>query len=125
MNPSIDERYLRPTAIIDSDHPTVLKLATKTTPASNAALGERHQVAPLEFDGHTDSMFQPFNLEQRRFMGCMADNGTHAGIPVEIIVAAWREAYGEARVLGWIARFENLNGQTPSDFSNEEIWKGD
>jgi len=234
MNPTLDERYLRPTAIIDSDHPAVLEQATKAagnirdpvekavriyylvrdaiwydpyspfflpehyrassvlkrrrgfcvpkasllcamgralaipsrigfatvrnhlatrqliesmgsdrfvyhgytefflegkwvkaTPAFNKALCERHQVAPLEFDGQNDSVFQPFNLEQRQFMEYMADHGTHADIPVATIVAAWKEAYGEARVLGWIARLENLTGQTHPDFTREEVWKGD
>jgi transglutaminase-like putative cysteine protease len=96
----------------------------KATPAFNAALCERHQVAPLEFDGHTDSVFQPFNLEQRQFMEYVADHGSHSDIPVATIVAAWKEAYGEARVLGWIARLENLTGETQSDFTSEEVWKG-
>jgi hypothetical protein len=30
MNSTVDERYLRSTAIIDSDHPEVLDQATKT-----------------------------------------------------------------------------------------------
>ncbi len=97
----------------------------KATPAFNQALCERHHVAPLEFDGHTDSVFQPFNLEQKQFMEYVADHGTHADIPLETIVAAWKEAYGEARVLTWIQGLENLDGQTHSDFANEEVWKGD
>lgn len=97
----------------------------KATPAFNQALCQRHQVAPLEFDGHTDSVFQPFNLNQKQFMEYVADHGTHADIPVETIVAAWKEAYGEARVLAWIERLENPDGQTRSDFASEEVWKGD
>lgn len=97
----------------------------KATPAFNKTLCERHQVAPLEFDGHTDSVFQPFNLNQKQFMEYVADHGTHADIPVETIVAAWKEAYGEARVLAWIEGLENLDGQTRSDFASEEVWKGD
>jgi transglutaminase-like putative cysteine protease len=97
----------------------------KATPAFNQALCQRHQVAPLEFDGHTDSVFQPFNLNQKQFMEYVADHGTHADIPVETIVAAWKEAYGEARVLAWIEGLENPDGQTRSDFASEEVWKGD
>jgi transglutaminase-like putative cysteine protease len=97
----------------------------KATPAFNQALCERHQVAPLEFDGRIDSMFQPFNLKQRLFMEYLADHGTHADVPVETILAAWKEAYGETRVLNWIAAFGKMNGQTLSDFASEEVWKGD
>ncbi len=97
----------------------------KATPAFNQALCQRHHVAPLEFDGHTDSVFQPFNLNQKQFMEYVADHGTHADIPVETIVAAWKKAYGEARVLAWIEGLENPNGQTRSDFASEEVWKGD
>ena len=96
----------------------------KATPAFNQALCERHQVDPLEFDGHTDAMFQPFNLQQRQFMEYVADQGTHADIPVETIVAAWKEAYGEERVLGWIERLESLDTQASFDFAREEVWKG-
>jgi len=97
----------------------------EATPAFNASLCERHQVAPLEFDGRSNAVFQPFNLEQRRFMEYMADHGAHADVPVATIVAAWKEAYGEARVLGWIAQLEGLNGQSHSDFACEQVWKGD
>jgi hypothetical protein len=57
-------------------------------------------------------------------MEYVADHGTHADIPVEAIVAAWKEAYGEARVLAWIEGLENADGQTRSDFASEEVWKG-
>jgi hypothetical protein len=69
-------------------------------------------------------MFQPFNLQQRQFMEYVDDHGTHADIPVETFVAAWKEAYREARVLGWIKRFESLEPQTSFDFAREEVWKG-
>ena len=52
----------------------------------------------------------------------MADHGTFADIPVDIIVAAWKEAYGKDRVEGWIVSFEKSGGKSLSDFSREEIY---
>jgi hypothetical protein len=37
------------------------------------------------------------------------------------IVAAWKEAYGEARVNFWIKGLEAVEGQSLSDFENEEV----
>lgn len=96
----------------------------KATPAFNAALCQRHHVPPLEFDGCEDSVFQPFNLEKKRFMEYVADHGTYADIPVEKIVVAWEETYGKERVRDWIALFEASGGKSHSDFGAEEVWKG-
>ena len=63
-------------------------------------------MAPLEFNGREDSIFQPFNQENNRFMEYLDFLGTYDDIPVEEIVRAWEEAYGRDRVQGWIAGFE-------------------
>jgi transglutaminase-like putative cysteine protease len=97
----------------------------KATPAFNAALCLRHRVPPLEFNGREDSLFQPFNLANMRFMEYVAEHGTFADVPVDRIVAAWEEAYGKERVRGWIAQFEASGGQSPSDFGKEQVWKGE
>jgi len=78
----------------------------KATPAFNRELCERHHVQPLEFNGFDDSVFQPFNLERQQFMEYVTDHGTFADVPVERILAAWKEVYGEDRVLGWIEALE-------------------
>jgi transglutaminase-like putative cysteine protease len=96
----------------------------KATPAFNVELCNRHRVAPLKFNGREDSIFQPYNLEERQFMEYVADLGTYADIPVDIIVAAWEEAYGEERVRSWIAMHEKSGGISHRDFDKEEIWKG-
>ncbi len=96
----------------------------KATPAFNVELCERHGVAPLEFNGLEDSIFQPYSLEKKQFMEYVADYGTYADIPVDTIVAAWKKAYGENRVANWIARFEKSGGISFRDFDREEIWKG-
>ena len=78
----------------------------KATPAFNAELCLRHGVAPLEFNGRDDSVFQPYNDSNRRFMEYKAFRGTYADIPVKEIVAAFLQTYGEERVRGWIESYD-------------------
>jgi hypothetical protein len=68
----------------------------KATPAFNRDLCDKVGIAPLEFDGERDSMFQPLDLEGRRHLEYVRDRGVRLDIPVEEMWAAWREAYGSA-----------------------------
>jgi len=91
----------------------------KATPAFNQELCRRHRVAPLEFNGREDSVFQAYNQDKRKFMEYVADHGTYADIPVDTIVSAWEAAYGCERVQGWIRQMEaNTNGR---NFDSETI----
>jgi len=65
----------------------------KATPAFNLELCRRFRVKPLEFDGHEDSIFHPFDEQDRRHMEYLRDRGSHADVPVEEIMQAFREAY--------------------------------
>jgi transglutaminase-like putative cysteine protease len=93
----------------------------KATPAFNIELCRRHKVVPLEFDGRRDSLFQPFNLEKRLFMEYVADHGIFADVPVERIVAGWRETYGEERVRRWIDEYERTGGRMNRKFEKEDV----
>ena len=93
----------------------------KSTPAFNRELCERHNVAPLEFNGREDSIFHPYNLEKKQFMEYVADHGVYADIPVDIIVNAWKETYGNARVDSWIEGFEKSGGRSGRNFYGEEV----
>jgi len=97
----------------------------KATPAFNAELCRRHGVAPLEFNGREDSLFQPFNEEKRRFMEYLREHGSFADIPVAAIVAAMRRVYGEERVEGWIRAFEAAGGRSIRRFESEEVIRGE
>ncbi|MBI5604248.1 MAG: transglutaminase domain-containing protein [Deltaproteobacteria bacterium] len=92
----------------------------KATPAFNKELCERHKVAPLEFNGLEDSVFQPYNSENHLFMEYTEFSGTYADIPVEVIVAAWEKAYGRERVQGWIKGLEDAQGIV-RNFYQEEV----
>jgi transglutaminase-like putative cysteine protease len=78
----------------------------KATPAFNLELCKRHKVIPLEFDGHDDSIFHPFNSEKKQFMEYVADHGSYADIPVDEIAAGWEKTYGKDRTDQWIAEYE-------------------
>jgi transglutaminase-like putative cysteine protease len=93
----------------------------KATPAFNAELCRRHRVSPLEFNGREDSIFQPYNQDQRLFMEYLTDHGSYADIPVERIVAAMRETYGETRVRQWIEAYEQAGGKPIRQFELEEV----
>lgn len=65
----------------------------KCTPAFDAALCERAKLAPLEFDGEHDSLFQPFDPLGRRHMEYLRDRGAYADVPVDTIVSDFRRLY--------------------------------
>ena len=65
----------------------------KATPAFNLALCRRFGVKPLEFDGREDSIFHPFDEQDRRHMEYLRDRGSHADVPAAEIMQAFREAY--------------------------------
>ena len=65
----------------------------KCTPAFDSGLCERANIAPLEFDGATDSLFQPVDLAGRRHMEYLADRGAFADVPFATIVADFKKFY--------------------------------
>lgn len=93
----------------------------KATPAFNIQLCKRHRVFPLEFDGRQDSIFQPFNTDNKLFMEYVADHGAYADIPVEEIVAAWEKEYGQERIRQWIREYESKKGVSGREFHKEEV----
>ncbi len=80
----------------------------KATPAFNLALCTRFRVKPLEFDGREDSIFHPFDQDNRRHMEYVRDRGVHADVPVEEIQEAFREAYPRFYGLGRAAAKEKF-----------------
>lgn len=69
------------------------------TPAFNAGLCERLGVAPLEFDGVNDSIFQAYDRQAGAFMEYVTDHGTHASLPLQDMLAAWASHYGPGAAL--------------------------
>ncbi len=61
----------------------------KATPAFNRGLCEKIGIAPLEFDGESDSVYQPLDLSGRRHMEYVRQRGVRLDIPCEEIWACW------------------------------------
>ncbi len=65
----------------------------KATPAFNLELCRRFRVKALDFDGREDSIFHPFDEEDRRHMEYLRIRGSYADVPVEEITRVFRETY--------------------------------
>jgi transglutaminase-like putative cysteine protease len=65
----------------------------KATPAFDLALCNRVGIKPLEFDGKTDSLFQPFDQAGRRHMEYLKDRGPFSDVPFDTIKADFIAKY--------------------------------
>ncbi len=65
----------------------------KATPAFNIELCEKFRVLPLEFDGEQDSIFHPFDADQRRHMEYVADRGQFSDLPYADWLQGMKQAY--------------------------------
>ncbi|HZN87288.1 MAG TPA: transglutaminase family protein [Burkholderiales bacterium] len=72
----------------------------KATPAFNLELCRKFRVKPLEFDGRSDSIFHPFDADERRHMEYLRERGSFADVPVEEIQRAFRDTYPALYGLG-------------------------
>ncbi|SFQ23489.1 transglutaminase-like domain-containing protein [Pseudomonas borbori] len=63
----------------------------KATPAFDLTLCERTGTQPLEFDGLTDSVFHEYDSGQRKHMEYITDHGVFSDVPVESVLASFRE----------------------------------
>jgi transglutaminase-like putative cysteine protease len=95
----------------------------KATPAFNKELCQRHNVAPLEFNGREDSIFHAYNNDNSPFMEYLEYLGTYADIPVDAILAGFEKVYGKDRINARIEEIEKGEGRSFRDFDKEEIVK--
>ena len=72
----------------------------KATPAFNLELCRKFRVKPLEFDGRSDSIFHPFDADDRRHMEYLRERGSFADVPVAEIQRVFRESYPALYGLG-------------------------
>lgn len=71
------------------------------TPAFNRELCLKLGVAPLEFDGVHDALFQQYDSRGGRFMEYLEDHGSHADVPYEAMIQAWERHYPSVRQRQW------------------------
>jgi len=65
----------------------------KATPAFNIGLCERFRLRPLDFDGRSDSLYHPFDLEGKKHMEYLAYRGEFADVPIDQIMETFRREY--------------------------------
>ena len=65
----------------------------QATPAFDQRLCAKFGVAPLDFDGTTDSLFQEFDGEGRKFMQYVRYHGCFADLPYEWLMDGMAKAY--------------------------------
>jgi transglutaminase-like putative cysteine protease len=80
----------------------------KATPAFNLAMCTRFRVKPLEFDGREDSIFHPFDEDNRRHMEYVTFRGTYDDVPADEIRRVFAETYPRYFNLGPDARKEKF-----------------
>jgi transglutaminase-like putative cysteine protease len=95
----------------------------RATPAFNKELCARHHVAPLEFNGREDSIFQAYNNEKKPFMEYIEYLGTYPDVPVDVILAGFEKVYGKDHVKSRIEELEKEQGSPSHNFDEEDIVK--
>ncbi len=65
----------------------------KATPAFNLSLCEKFGVRSLEFDGRSDALFHPYDVNNRRHMEYVNDRGSFADFDFELIKAEFQAYY--------------------------------
>jgi transglutaminase-like putative cysteine protease len=66
----------------------------KATPAFNKTLCEKLNVAPLEFTGKEDSMFQEYDKKGRKYMEYLHQYGSFEDLPYNLFLAELAKYYG-------------------------------
>jgi len=65
----------------------------KATPAFNIELCEKFRLRPLEFNGMTDSIYHPFDLEGNMHMEYLQYRGEFADVPLNEMMDTFRMEY--------------------------------
>ncbi|MCH8498927.1 MAG: transglutaminase family protein [Marinobacter sp.] len=85
----------------------------KATPAFDHRLCQVMKVEPLEFDGRTDSVFQPYTADGKAHMEYIEDHGIYADLPYDFIMAGLRAAY--SHLFEDEAAYRNAGGSLQHD----------
>lgn len=67
----------------------------KLTPAFNKELCQRLGVAPLDFDGTNDAVFQEYGGGGQRFMEYLVEHGSFSDMPHDLYLAELARHYGD------------------------------
>jgi transglutaminase-like putative cysteine protease len=65
----------------------------KATPTFNVSLCRKLGVPPLEFDGESDALLQPFDSGGREFMSYIVQHGTFFDVPAKFLIGEMTRLY--------------------------------
>jgi len=65
----------------------------RATPVFSARLCGLYRMTPLDFDGRTDAVFQPYDDEGRAFMELVHEHGAFDDLPYDTVVDGLRAAH--------------------------------
>jgi transglutaminase-like putative cysteine protease len=65
----------------------------KATPAFNIELCERFRIRPLDFDGHSDAIYHPSDLNGNRHMEYLQYRGEFTDVPIDQIIETFHREY--------------------------------
>ena len=77
----------------------------KATPAFNIELCDKFGLLPLDFDGHSDSIYHPYDRAGHRHMEYVHQRGTFDDMPLAQITADFRRVYAN-----WMQAQDSLHG---------------
>lgn len=84
----------------------------KATPAFNIELCEKFRLKPLEFDGKSDSIYHPFDLEGNRHMDYINFRGEFDDVPMDQMMKTFSEVFDNTE-------FSAANSDFHSDIEKE------
>lgn len=62
----------------------------RATPVFNRTLCRLYRMTPLEFDGRTDSLYHPYDLQGRRHMEVIHEYGEFDDLPYDVVIDGLR-----------------------------------
>ncbi len=65
----------------------------KATPAFNIELCERFRIRPLDFDGRSDAIYHPLDLNGNRHMEYLQYRGEFTDVPLDQIIETFQQEY--------------------------------
>lgn len=79
----------------------------KATPAFDPTVCEKHNTALVVFNGREHALLPAHDLNGNRYVEYVRQHGSFADLPLESLLRAFREAYGDERIDLWIAALES------------------
>jgi transglutaminase-like putative cysteine protease len=77
----------------------------RVTPSFDKELCREQGYPLVEFNGRDEAIFPSYDSQGRRFVEYVRHHGTFADVPLDLILQAWEQAYGEERVERWKKEF--------------------